>query len=121
VSVVGRSQIFNTPTPEDYQGVFIGVSGSASGLNAVIRRANRVLPLGAGAAIAWSPLPTYQINEGGVNAPTENCSSCMSRYSWGYRVGTSLSTARQTSASSSFSISLYVLVSTVVDKVTNFF
>ena len=111
---IGRSAIYNTPKPEHYQGYFVSASvgGSVTG-----RLLSKVGLAGGGAGVLagfWSPVPTYFTDgAGGIFEGAGDCTSCESRYSFGYRGGVAATAGRGAgggNAAFSFAISYYWLL-----------
>ncbi|NGX17232.1 FG-GAP-like repeat-containing protein [Wenzhouxiangella sp. XN24] len=114
VAIVGRSAIYNTPKPEHYQGYFVAASygGSVTG-----QLTSKVGVAGGGAGALsgfWSPVPTYFTDgAGGIFDGADDCTSCESRYSFGYRAGIAATAGRGTGGRNrafSFAISYYWLL-----------
>ena len=85
-----RSAIYNTPTPKDYGGWFVGFNaGAGMGLPARVASQFQVAARGGlGGSVFWSPVPTHFANANGdpvdIGSP---CPGCDTRHSHGYRLG----------------------------------
>jgi hypothetical protein len=113
-AIVGKSAIYNTPKPENYRGYFFAASVGGSTTKKLLEKVGAAGGIATSASGFWSPVPTYFLSKGGaIQATADDCDSCESRYSFGYRAGIAVTGGRGAGGSSaafSFAISYYGLL-----------